>query len=172
MEDQQTGAAGMIVVGLDGSEHAAAALRFALAEGVRRGSPVRVVTAYELPSTWAFADGLYPYDEDDEVLEAVREETRLAVDAIRGGLDDARRAVPVEVVVGLGAPSAVLPERARGAALLVVGHRGRGGLRSALLGSVGLAAVMHATCPVTVVPADSSAETVPVQESTGVGAGR
>ena len=35
--------------------------------------------------------------------------------------------------------------------LLVVGHRGRGGFRSALLGSVGLQCVVHAYVPVTVV---------------------
>ena len=36
--------------------------------------------------------------------------------------------------------------------LLVVGHRGRGGLRSVALGSVGLGCVLHAPCPVLVVP--------------------
>ena len=47
-------------------------------------------------------------------------------------------------------PTAV--QEAENAALLVVGHRGRGGLRSRLLGSVGLAVVLRAPCPVTVVP--------------------
>jgi nucleotide-binding universal stress UspA family protein len=42
---------------------------------------------------------------------------------------------------------------ARDADLLVVGHRGRGAVASALLGSVGLRCVLHSTCPVTVVPA-------------------
>jgi len=54
----------------------------------------------------------------------------------------------------------VLIEQSQGAELLVVGHRGLGGFRSAVLGSVGLHCVLHAACPVTVVrpqqePADA-----------------
>jgi nucleotide-binding universal stress UspA family protein len=45
----------------------------------------------------------------------------------------------------------VLISQSRDADLLVVGHCERGALRSALLGSVGLQCVMHASVPVTVV---------------------
>ena len=60
-------------------------------------------------------------------------------------------AVPVELHELEGHPAEVLIDRARGAALLVVGHRGRGGFASALLGSVGMQCVLHGECPVTVV---------------------
>jgi hypothetical protein len=50
-----------------------------------------------------------------------------------------------------GHPAPVLIDQAKGADLLVVGHRGRGGFASALLGSVGLHCVLHGECPVTVV---------------------
>ena len=60
-------------------------------------------------------------------------------------------AVPVTVEARIGTPGQVLLEAARGADELVLGHRGRGVVGSALLGSVGLHCVLHAPCPVTVV---------------------
>jgi nucleotide-binding universal stress UspA family protein len=59
--------------------------------------------------------------------------------------------VPVEVRAVGGSPGHVLVEQSNGADLLVVGHRGRGGLGSTLLGSVGMQCVLHASVPVTVV---------------------
>src|SRR6266545_4492637 len=50
-----------------------------------------------------------------------------------------------------GSPAAVLLDRATDADLLVVGSRGRSGLRGVLLGSVGHQCIHHSPCPVTVV---------------------
>jgi hypothetical protein len=61
-------------------------------------------------------------------------------------------AVPVEIRVVQGNPAQVLAEQASEADLLMVGHRGLGGFASACLGSVGLQCVLHAACPVVVVP--------------------
>lgn len=60
----------------------------------------------------------------------------------------------VERRVDVGEPSRLVAEFAdhEGAALIVVGTRGRAGLTSALLGSVSNAAVCRAACPVMVVP--------------------
>ena len=61
-------------------------------------------------------------------------------------------AVPVELHQLEGLPGRVLVEQSHDADLLVVGHRRRrGGLTSAVLGSVGLQCVLHARCPVAVV---------------------
>ena len=59
--------------------------------------------------------------------------------------------IAVRVQTLPGAPAAVLVEQAQGADLLVVGHRGRGGFASALLGSVSMHCVLHAPCPITIV---------------------
>ena len=60
-------------------------------------------------------------------------------------------AVDAQVLAVQGAAAQVLVDAAGGAELLVVGSRGRGAVRSALLGSVALHCVTHAPCPVLVV---------------------
>jgi len=91
----------------------------------------------------------------EDNLTVARDLLKTAVDDVPGLSD-----VPVEILALPGAPARVLIEQSQGAALLVVGHRGRGGFKSAMLGSVGMQCVLHATCPVTVVrpqqePADA-----------------
>ncbi|HEV3498263.1 MAG TPA: universal stress protein, partial [Actinomycetes bacterium] len=62
----------------------------------------------------------------------------------------------VQVTVLPGAPAVTLVEVSEGADLLVVGSHGRSGLGRLVLGSVAMACVHHAHCPVVVVraPAD------------------
>ena len=94
--------------------------------------------------------------------EAIADTKRIA----RETLDEVVNAHPelaaaefnVEAIAG--PPGPVLVDASEGADLHVLGHRGRGALSSALLGSVGLHCVLHATCPVTVVrPAAVTART-------------
>lgn len=60
----------------------------------------------------------------------------------------------IHEIVRMHQPAATLLDAAVGAALLVVGSRRRKQLRGLVLGSVGLALLHHATCPVAVVPPD------------------
>jgi nucleotide-binding universal stress UspA family protein len=143
---------GAIVVGFDGSVHAEEALHWAVGEAARRGLTVRAIIAHEPPDAWMADYGVPLIADSGEIRKAVEQSARDRIEEIRSELDEARRAVPVEVLAVTGSSTAVLVREARGAAMLVVGHRGRGGLRSALLGSVGLSVVLHAPCPVTVVP--------------------
>ncbi|WP_233498881.1 universal stress protein [Blastococcus sp. TF02A-26] len=95
----------------------------------------------------------------DEVRQDVRREAETQVAAVLADRPDGAVTPRVHLEVTQGAPSDVLVQRARGAALLVVGSRGRGAVRAALLGSVALHCVMHAPCPVLVVHPERTATT-------------
>jgi nucleotide-binding universal stress UspA family protein len=141
-----------IVVGVDDSEQAAAALRWALAEGVLRQAAVEVVHSWSPPvSALPFGATLViPVDEA-----AVDAAARASVDElVEGALADVG-AEPPEVLrtVLPGSPSLTLVDASEGADLLVVGSHGRSGLSRLVLGSVAMACVNHAPCPVVVVRA-------------------
>jgi len=143
-------AQGTIVVGVDGSDCSRAALEFALDEAVRRGDTVRVVSAMPETAYWATSYGMSPSLVDELAQELEKFGREMVDDVVRqrgGAVAD----VAVEVHALGGSPGQVLVEQSRDADLLVVGHRGRGGFGSAMLGSVGLQCVLHASVPVTVV---------------------
>lgn len=148
-------AGGRVVVGVDGSAGSRDALVRALVEATQRSADVEVVATYPLPFPWAGGSSAVVPDPA-----ALRERLTAAVAPL---VDDARRdaatlAAPdghvpeVRTSVSEGPAGPVLIERSRGADLLVVGSRGRGALRSAVLGSVALHCAAGAACPVLVVP--------------------
>jgi hypothetical protein len=53
--------------------------------------------------------------------------------------------------------------------VLIVGHRGRGGFASMLLGAVGLQCVLHAHCPVIVVRPTGITRSAPIAEPAAAG---
>lgn len=143
-------AEGDVAVGIDGSDGSRAALDYAMDEAARRGVGVHAITAYAGPDVWTTAEGLVP---DARVLHAAAQhEVTAAVEEVSARRTSRGLAVPaVRTEVAMGPASTVLLHHARGASVLVVGHRGRGGIASRFIGSVGLSAVIHADCTVVVV---------------------
>jgi nucleotide-binding universal stress UspA family protein len=140
---------GTVVVGVDGSPESRAAIEFAMREALRRNAWLRVAAA-QLPEYWTIAYGTVALPAPEDVIEDAKEGARQTVDDIvRAHPELAAVEFTLEAIAG--PPGPVLVDASDGADLLVLGHRGRGALRSALLGSVGLHCVLHATCPVTVV---------------------
>jgi nucleotide-binding universal stress UspA family protein len=144
---------GGIVVGVDGSEQSRLALEHAVLEATQRGSSLRVVSVFESAGRFGARYSVPIPVSDDDIAKAVEEETRTLVDAVVASQPEPPQ---VSVVVRAGSAGQVLTEESRDAEMLVVGHRGLGGLASTLLGSAGLHCVLHAHCPVLVVrPRDS-----------------
>ena len=95
----------------------------------------------------------------EQILREVEQETEAFVDAVVAEQGETAKGITVRVETLAGTPAGVLVDKAQGADLLVVGHRGRGGFASALLGSVGMHCALYAPCPVTIVrPAPKPAE--------------
>jgi nucleotide-binding universal stress UspA family protein len=133
-----------IVVGVDGSPSAAAALRWAARQARLTGARLRVVTSWRYPR---------PYGYDLPDVEAWRPNEAAAQaqrDMLAGAADElAGVDVCTELVEGEAAVS--LLRAARDGELLVVGSRGHRELAGMLLGSVSEYCATHAQCPVVVV---------------------
>ena len=134
-----------IVVGVDGSTQAEAALEWAFEEAARRGEHVIALHAYWLPHAHELA-----FAAARALRDSLESNARtLLHDAVaRAG----RRGVKCTEVVEEGPPASLLVEAAKRAQLLVVGSRGRGGFRGLLLGSVSQQCAHHAVCPTVIVP--------------------
>jgi nucleotide-binding universal stress UspA family protein len=134
-----------IVVGVDGSYGAVAAVRWAAAEARLREAELRVLTAYHRhqPGLHSMASGqarpVAEHDANAVVHEAVLEARSIAPD------------VEVRAMALPGYAVPVLLHAAEEAALLVVGARGQGGIPGQPFGSVGGQVATHAKGSVVVV---------------------
>jgi nucleotide-binding universal stress UspA family protein len=126
---------GAVVVGADGSAESSAAISFAFEEAALRDAALLAVCA--LADTPGSLGGARQIEEQFELAVARGEKAYPEVTALRQ--------------IAHGAPRAALLAAAQGAQMLVVGARGRGGLRGMRLGSVSQAVLRHAPCPVGVV---------------------
>jgi nucleotide-binding universal stress UspA family protein len=137
-----------IIVGVDGSEGAKAALEWACGIAAKiPGAKLVAVGAWQVPVTtaspWATAYEM-PIDLTDATEAAVRD-TIASVSGHHPGVSVTSRVV-------CGTPAKVLLDESRDADMLVVGSRGLGGFKGLLLGSVSHNLSHHVSCPLVIVP--------------------
>jgi nucleotide-binding universal stress UspA family protein len=146
----------MILLGIDGSEEATLAAQTAIDLANKTGSELHVVYARIPPYSRAFYEG---YEEGVDVGAYLQDESEELTRRGQGLLDEQVRKIEAaggsvaQAHLREGKPEAEITAVAEeiGAGLIVVGSRGLGGLRRAMLGSVSDAVVRHAHCPVLVV---------------------
>jgi nucleotide-binding universal stress UspA family protein len=125
-----------ILVAIDGSEHAARALSEALDLAQSNNARLTILTCVPDPAAWLLGGAAYSGGVD---FEALRKETEREYSQL---VDDAVARVPqhvsvTKVIVRGRAAQAILDRRKQGDHdLIVMGSRGRGEVRSVLLGSV------------------------------------
>jgi nucleotide-binding universal stress UspA family protein len=137
-----------IVVGIDGSTAALAALDVALAEGRYRGAPVHVLHAWSVPLPPVPLGGPSAGGATDEAMHQ-------AAQTILDEAAEHARSVAPEVTVTTelrtAPPATALLTAAHDAVMAVVGSGRRSTVAELLLGSVSLQVATHAPCPVIVV---------------------
>jgi nucleotide-binding universal stress UspA family protein len=144
-----------IVVGVDGSESSAAAIKGALRLAKGLGSQVIAVYAVDIPAYFPEPYGL-PVQFDTEWRAAIKDEfenkwckpLKLAGIRYRTVMEDGRAASVISDVANR-----------ENADIVVVGRRGRGGVAELLLGSTSHELVLHSKRPVLVISAKTSVKT-------------
>lgn len=141
-----------IVVGVDGSASSTLAVRWAARDAALRGVPLKlvhiVVPVATPPVGWPeypVPDGYIQWQETHGKQSLV-EAQRLATDST---VDNGVPEMTTELLDSAVVPALV--DLSKSAQMMVVGCRGQGAVRRALLGSVSSGLVHHAHCPVTVI---------------------
>ena len=141
--------AGSIVVGIDGSDRADDAAGWAADVAAREHRPLVLAHAIHVAAGWM----LPPMVDVGTLNRELAEKAEDLVERTKQRLQEEYDGLEVTSVCTTDDPRDVLIELSRHAHLVVVGSRGRGRVRSLVLGSVASAMVRHARCPVVVLPA-------------------
>jgi len=142
------------IVGIDGSDAAVDALRWAVGHAEGRGPEITALGAFHVPAIMAMFTAKRGFGVDELGLAATAgHDVDVAIETTADAGADVRPLV-VE-----GQAQHVLVDAAVDADLLVIGRTGSGELRHHLLGSVSQYCVTHSHAPVVVVPTDAPAAT-------------
>ncbi|MBR7834714.1 universal stress protein [Actinospica durhamensis] len=141
-----------VIVGVDASAHAAHAAGWAAEEALRRGVPLTLVHAIDLPgaSSWPVAPPAY--------AQFRRADGQKLLDAAAADVRARFPGLSVQTELSELSAAHTLSALSEEAALLVTGTRGHGGFTGLLLGSVSRKLAAHGHCPLVVVRA-AAAET-------------
>ena len=139
---------GPVLVGVDGSPAAERALGVAFEQAASRGSDLLVVRAFRPPEPPWLDSVRRAYYRPGAVEDQLLADLHHSVEPWHGTFPRVR----AECRVVVGRPGAVLVDRSRHAALVVVGSRGHGGFAGLLLGSVSHHLLHRGECTVLVVP--------------------
>jgi nucleotide-binding universal stress UspA family protein len=149
-----------VVVGVDGSQAARAALRWAIDYARCVDAPVHAVAVLAQPLV--AADGVtvpipQPVWDPDLDSRFAAEAERWLAGALPAPYAD-EPTPPVSLTATPGDPCDVLCEHARTARLVVLGNPRQSALAAALTGSTAMRCLHHAECPVVLVPEAGVAE--------------
>lgn len=139
---------GDVVVGVDGSEGSEAAVAFAMKSAALHGMSlvaVHVVDEHVLALTGAGGTSM------GDPAEERRSGRLMSVSPALAKARDDHPSVVVTEVIATGPASEAIVSAGAGAAMTVVGSRGHGGFKGALLGSVSRAVIENVDSPVAVV---------------------
>lgn len=136
-----------IVAGVDGSRQSSTALEAAVGEAAVWDAALTVVEAIPMASSAGSLAWLPPAVDRSEILSEVRTQLRAMCDKAAEGTDVTIRQHALD-----GNAAMLLAEFSTAVDLVVVGSRGRGGVRGLLLGSTSQSVLAHSMCPVMVVP--------------------
>jgi nucleotide-binding universal stress UspA family protein len=136
-----------IVVGVDGSDTARHAVEWAVVEAKHRNASVELVHVWSYPIP-PIGDSVFGYE---TVAEAAEHAARAVLAAAKPFAERVGN-VPISARLVQGEPGHALVVAAKGAALLVLGTRGRSPVANFVMGSVSRRCVHDAPCPVVVIP--------------------
>lgn len=134
-----------VVAGIDGSEYALRAARWAASAAAHRRAPLLLVHAMGIPDLYAG-----PQLPAERLLRVIQEQ---GMAALAAATEAARQIAEITVETRLepGSPALVLRDASRSTRMLVLGMKGAGHTYRLTLGSIPAKLAAHAHCPVVVI---------------------
>lgn len=139
-----------VLVGFDGTDQSRRAVEWAVTEAETRGWPLVVVMAHELVVSRSLMSG--PAAAASTLVTSVREEDRKLLNDLEAELREAHPDLDLTVEHVEQTAAGYLVGESEYPGLVVIGTRGLGGIRAALMGAVADEVVTYARGRVAVIP--------------------